>query len=143
MNFLRSYENGSHKHVKSYFENLISIAMADGKMDDSEYAFLLRVGEKLFTTEDEIKNILDHPKHYVFHAPASKDARLELLKDLVAMLLVDGKILEEEIKMCRKFAIVLHYKPEIVVQIVNCLVKYASTEFDKYDVLAEIEEIAE
>jgi uncharacterized tellurite resistance protein B-like protein len=111
MNFLRSFESGSQKQVKSHFENLIAVAMADGQLDDSEYEFLLRVGEKFYTTEEEIKKMLDKPQHYVFHAPARREERLELLKDLVAMLLVDGKILEAEINMCKKFAIALHYKP--------------------------------
>ena len=143
MNFLRSFESGSQKQIKSHFENLISVAMADGKLDDTEYQFLLRVGEKLYTTEEEIKKILEKRHHYVFHAPARKEERLDLLKDLISMVLIDGKILQEEINMCKKFAISLHYKTDTVVEIVNCLISYSDKEFDKYDVLADIEEIAE
>ncbi|MFC2113730.1 hypothetical protein ACFLRI_00120 [Bacteroidota bacterium] len=143
MNFLRSFESGAQKQVKSHFTNLMTVAMADGKLAEAEYNYLLRLGEKFFMSEEDVKNVMENAKHYSFVAPSQKAERTEQLKDLVAMLLIDGKILAEEINMCKKFALALHYKPEVVVKIVNCLISYSNKEFDKYDVLADIEDIVD
>lgn len=143
MGIFRSFESGEHKKIKSHFEHLISIAMADGKIDDSEKEYLLALAQQYSITEEKVQHMLDSPEHYVFTAPYNKEERLNQLKEIIRILLIDNKITQNEINLCKKYAVALNYNPSIVVKLTNLLESYMNKPFDIYDVLSVVDDLME
>jgi hypothetical protein len=143
MSLLHSFESGEHKQKKSHFENLIAIAQIDGKVDDKEYDFLIDLAERFSLTEEEVKHMLEKPQHYSFNPPAGKEERQEQLKDLFKIILIDTIINDNEIALCKKFAIALHYAPSIVVRIGNLLESNKEKDYNLYDIISKLEDIIE
>ncbi|HPD64272.1 MAG TPA: hypothetical protein P5050_02200 [Bacteroidia bacterium] len=143
MGLFRTFESGEHKKIKSHFENLVAVALSDGVIDEKEKEYLLSLAQNYSITEEEIMHIIENPDHYVFTAPVDKAERQKQLKEIIRLLLADGKVTQSEINICKKMAVALNYNPSIVVRITNLLQKYMDRPFDLYGILSEIDDIIE
>jgi uncharacterized tellurite resistance protein B-like protein len=104
---------------KSYLKELIKVAKADGHLEKREYEFIMTVGNKLACSEDEIRELsdeiqLDDPAE----ASQSKEHRLKLIFDLVAIMMIDGTIDPKELGLCKSISMKSGFEPEVVDDIV-------------------------
>ena len=104
---------------KSYLKELIKVAKADGYLEKREYQFILRIGNKLACTEEEIKALseeiqLDDPAE----ASQRKENRLKLLFDLVAIMMIDESIDPKELGLCKSIAMKSGFEPEVIDDVV-------------------------
>ena len=74
------------------FQNFYLIAMADGYVDADEEKLLLQVAENLGLGQRDVDEISDNHQNLDFVIPDSEDERYYSLKNLVYMMIIDGKV---------------------------------------------------
>jgi uncharacterized tellurite resistance protein B-like protein len=108
--YKRLYLNKKMSHVK----NLIEVALSDGNIDEEEIVLLLNLAKSLGITQQEIYKIRINPGKINFNPPRSSRGRFNQIYDLVCMMMVDGQIDKNELKVCKDLALKLGYLPLIV-----------------------------
>lgn len=105
MKFLDHFDHPERKQDKARFIHLVQIANSDGKIDDAEISMLNRLGSKLGLTQPEIDELLLSNKQLAYIPPYELSKRFEELYDVVKMVLADGEVGEEELKLASKLAV--------------------------------------
>ena len=116
--FSRNEEEKNRSHIK----NLIEVAIADGKLDDSELDLIISIAGKFDMTKQEVMKIKDNPHEIEFTPPSSYSAKVKLMEDLVKVLMADKNIDEEEIKICKELALKLKLHSMVVDDLITTLI---------------------
>ena len=95
-------------------KNLVMLASADGRFTDSELAVLLAVASRENLTPDEFNRVMEDPDSIIIDLPEDEDTKLAYLRDMVAMMMVDGELDEQELAICKIYAMALGYRGSIV-----------------------------
>ena len=95
-------------------KNLVMLAAADGNFTDSELAVLLAVASRENITPEEFDKIIDNPESVTIDLPTDEDTKLDYLRDMVALMMIDGELDEQEMAMCKVYAMTLGYRSSIV-----------------------------
>lgn len=95
-------------------KNLVMLAAADGHLTDSEMAVLLAVASRENITPDEFNKVVDDPYSVHIVLPQDEDTKLAYLKDMVAMMMIDGELDEQELAICKLYAMALGYRSSII-----------------------------
>ncbi len=99
------YSSEKDKNLIAHFQNLLAIALADGKITDSEMAILTKVGKRLGLTPEDITSMSKDEVKLKFAPPVDLDARNHRFVRLMAMIWADGELNPEELKMARRLAV--------------------------------------
>jgi uncharacterized tellurite resistance protein B-like protein len=105
----------------SFFQNLVLIAAADGKLDKAESQFLLQIGNRLGLSSEEVLPIADNLGVLSFIVPSEGLQRTMELQTLVQMMLQDGHIDAREYGLCMEYANRIGYSKEILDDMVSQL----------------------
>lgn len=85
------------------FRNLIHLAAADGKFTSEEIEFLVQRAERWKIPDSEfdavIKGLGDDP-HVELHIPEGHRDRIQLMKEMIRLMAVDGELAETEKRLC-------------------------------------------
>ena len=95
-------------------KNLVMLAMADGKLTDSELAVILAVASRENISPDDLTKVIENPDSVNINLPDDEDTKLAYLRDMVAMMMVDGELEEQELAICKIYAMALGYRSSIV-----------------------------
>ena len=95
-------------------KNLVMLASADEKVTDSEMAVLLAVASRENITPDEFNKVIDDPDSVNITLPEDEETKLAYLRDMVAMMMIDGELDEQEMAICKLYAMALGYRSSIV-----------------------------
>lgn len=95
-------------------KNLVMLASADDKVTDSEMAVLLAVASRENITPEEFNKVIDDPDSVNIVLPEDEDTKLAYLRDMVAMMMIDGELDEQEMAICKLYAMALGYRGSIV-----------------------------
>jgi len=95
-------------------KNLVMLAAADGHMTDSELAVLIAVASREDITPEQFNNVIENPDSASITLPDDEDTKLAYLRDMVAMMMVDGELDEQELAICKIYAMALGYRGSIV-----------------------------
>jgi uncharacterized tellurite resistance protein B-like protein len=112
----RSIENlldTQHKKL-SFFQNLILLAAADGRLEKDESRFLLDIGNRLGLTPDDVMPIADNLGVLSFIIPEEGLQKTMELQTLVQMMLEDGQVHDREYTLCLEYAHRIGYGKEIL-----------------------------
>lgn len=101
------YESGGQKALQGHFRNLVMIARVDGKIDPEENVLLFRMARRLGLTDDQVQEISEHVDQYPMIPPISKEERIERFIRLVQMVMVNGKVSDEERRLAIKYGVEL------------------------------------
>jgi uncharacterized tellurite resistance protein B-like protein len=139
--FKNTIEPSELKRKKSHLNNLYSIALADGRLDNSEFDFLFHVGQnKLYLPAETVQQVVNYSDDISFYIPKNSNERIDQLKDYVFMALVDGNINEREISTCKLLAVKLGFRPQVIDAIFNDLIKSLANGIAKELVINELME---
>ena len=119
MSFNDLFDSGKHKKNLGHFASIVTLAAADGTVDQEEEALLKRFARRLDVDDSEFNEILKTPNRYPINPPNNKEERLERLFDLFRMIFVDHEIDEKEDKLVRKYAIGLGFDSTDIDRIVE------------------------
>lgn len=105
----------------SFFQNLILVAAADGRLDDGESDFLLQIGNRLGLRAEDAMPIADNLSVLSFVVAADGLQRTLELQTLVQMMLQDGQIDPREYGLCLEYATRCGYGKQILDDMVSQL----------------------
>ena len=95
-------------------KNLVMLAAADGQVTDSELAVLVAVASRENITPDEFNRVIEDPDSVDIQLPEDEDTKLAYLRDMVALMMIDGELDEQEMAICKSYAMALGYRSSIV-----------------------------
>ncbi len=95
-------------------KNLVLLAAADGQVTDSELAVLLAVASRENITPEEFNRVIEDPDSVTINLPEDEDTKLAYLRDMVALMMVDGELEEQELAICKVYAMALGYRTSII-----------------------------
>ena len=110
----QSIDNAQENQRLGQIKNLVLLAAADGHLTDSELAVLLAVASREHITPDEFNKVIDDPDSVNIDLPEDEDTKLAYLRDMVALMMIDGELDEEEMAICKIYAMALGYRSSIV-----------------------------
>jgi uncharacterized tellurite resistance protein B-like protein len=119
MGLFNVFQSNEKKKHKSYIKNLLEVAIADGKLDESELKVIISIAGKFDMTRDEVIAIKDNHPSIEFTPPSSYSAKVKLLEDLVKIMIADKQIDEKEVKICKDLALKLNIAPVIVDELIE------------------------
>lgn len=119
MDLLNIFKNDPTGARKSHLKDLITVAMADGRMDESEWELLKALARLMEIPENEISRIREHPDGVGFVPPKKYEDKITQIQDLVALMNIDGEIDSSEVELCKKISLRLDLLPQIVDQILE------------------------
>ena len=107
-------DNMQEQQRLGQLKNLVMLASADEKVTDSEMAVLLAVASRENITPEEFNKVIDDPDSVNITLPEYEDTKLAYLRDMVAMMMIDGELDEHELAICKLYAMALGYRGSIV-----------------------------
>ena len=114
MNMNEELNKDQEKQRLGQLKNLVMLASADERFTDSEMAVLLAVASRENITPDDFNRVMENPDSIDIVLPEDEDTKLAYLRDMVAMMMVDGELDEQELAICKVYAIALGYRTSIV-----------------------------
>lgn len=106
------YEGGEQKLNKSQLENLISVALTDGKVSNEEQQLLAKFARRLSIDDATFNEMLKGADKYAINPPFDKEERYKRLFNLVTMAMVDGVVDDKEHRLLSKYATGLGYQDD-------------------------------
>ena len=119
MSLLHAFDSQEKKQMKSQVLDLIRMALADGVIDDSELKYINDLGREFSITKDEIAAIIKRPEDFHFFPPENRTEAFERMFNLIGAMMADGEIHENEMKLCRFYAISLGFDQERIELLIN------------------------
>ena len=83
------FESGEQARQKGHFQNLVLLARIDGVISVQENLLLQRVARRLSLTDEQVKEIIEHPEDYPSTPPVSREERYERFIQLIQLLTAD------------------------------------------------------
>lgn len=114
MGLQEMFESYDKRKRKSHFKNLLAVAMADGKMENIEFDFIMHLASKSYMSEEEVRRVIEHPDLIAFVPPKTHRERFDQIYDLVTVMLVDGNINQRELTLCKTFAMRLGFRTQLI-----------------------------
>lgn len=106
--------NAQEQQRLGQLKNLVMLASADNRFTDSELAVLLAVASRENISPEEFDRVMENPDSVDITLPEDEDTKLAYLRDMVAMMMVDGELDEQELAICKLYAMALGYRSSIV-----------------------------
>ena len=114
MNMNEEMYNDQEKQRLGQLKNLVMLASADERFTDSEMAVLLAVASRENITPEDFNQVMENPDSINIVLPEDEDTKLAYLRDMVAMMMIDGELDEQEMAICKLYAMALGYRGIIV-----------------------------
>jgi uncharacterized tellurite resistance protein B-like protein len=125
MGLLNLFNNYDKKKRRSHFKNLFAVARADGDVDRAEMDLVIGLAEKFHMSTDEVTKIIRDPEAVPLVTPKTPEERMEHLYHLITVMLVDGKIDQKELFLCKSLGVKLGCGEDAVDSVVRELIEMA------------------
>jgi len=119
MNLFNIFSNNEKARNKSHIKNLIEVAIADGKIDESEFELIVEIASKYDISKAEAIAIRDNQSEIEFYPRSNYKAKVTWVEDLVNVLLADKVIEENELRVCKELAKKLKLSEYLVDDLIN------------------------
>ena len=139
MALLDLFDSGDKKKRLSHIKNLVALAASDGEIDKNEIDLILNIGAKIGLSHKELWRIIERPDSISFRAPNSFREKIQQLYDMVFVMMIDGKIHENEIALCKLTAIKLGFQHQIIDEMVLQIIDMIAKKLDPDYVLSDLE----
>lgn len=136
MSLLEHFDHPDRKRDKEHFGHLLQIALADGKIEDSELELLYRSGKKMGLTKEEVDMLIEDSKKLAFLPPFELSKRFEQLYDIIKMVYADGQVNSNEMRMATGMAIKLGFAEEEIPFLLTLLINGVKNNEDEEDLLS-------
>jgi hypothetical protein len=105
----------------AFFQNLVLLAVADGRLEGRESDFIVDIGNRLGLTAQEAAPIAENLNILSFIIPEDGLQKTLELQTLVMMMVEDGRIHEREYALCLDYAHRIGYGKEILDDMIRAL----------------------
>lgn len=107
-------ENPQDSQRLGQLKNLVMLASADERITDSEMAVLLAVASRENITPEQFSQVMEDPDSVAITLPEDEDTKLAYMRDMVALMMIDGELDEQELAICKLYAMALGYRGSII-----------------------------
>lgn len=107
-------ENPQDSQRLGQLKNLVMLASADERITDSEMAVLLAVASRENITPEQFSQVIEDPDSVSITLPEDEDTKLAYMRDMVALMMIDGELDEQELAICKLYAMALGYRGSII-----------------------------
>jgi uncharacterized tellurite resistance protein B-like protein len=114
MGLFNIFDSKDKKNRMSHMLNLLAVACADGKLEQSEIDLFLQIGNRIGVSNSELRRVIENPASVKLTAPDNDADRIALLYDMVLMMMVNGDIDENEILYCKNTALQLGFNSKVI-----------------------------
>ena len=135
------YTSGIQKQNRGHFANIVKIAKADNKVTQEEQALLFRIAKNLNLSATNYSKILENPYKFPINPPVNLEDRITRLFGLATMVLADGDVAKEEIKLMQKIAIGLGFSSRKIEKICERAIELVVLNTDLDFFIEEIKKI--
>jgi len=104
--------------LDSHLKNLWEVAMSDGHIDDTEVKLLYQIAKRHSVGKGRVNSVKKKIETIPFASPDNDRERFDQVYDLVMMMMADGDIDDNEMKVCNKYAEKLGFDKRIVDELV-------------------------
>ena len=125
MGLLNLFNNYDKKKRRSHFKNLFAVARADGDVDRAEMDLVIGLAEKFHMSTNEVTRIIRDPDAVALVTPKTANERMEHLYDLITVMMVDGRIDEKELFLCKSLGVKLGCGEDTIDGLVRELIELA------------------
>lgn len=114
MGLFNIFDGKDKKNRMSHMLNLLAVACADGKLEQSEIDLFLQIGQRIGVSNSELQRVVESPGSVKLTAPDNDADRIALLYDMVLMMMINGDIDDTEILYCKNTALRLGFNPKVI-----------------------------
>jgi len=132
------FESGERSADKGIFNNLVMLARVDGEVATSEQNLLKRIAKRLALTDEQVKEIMDHPSSYPMVPPSTKEERFERFIQFVEMICIDGVVDPAEEKLANKYGIALGFESDDLAGIESTIIDFFKAGKTRNEILEEM-----
>ena len=123
MSLLEYFDYPDRKQDKEHFRDLVQVAVVDGIMNEVELKMLHRMGKNLGLTDPEMDDLVESKEKSLYNPPYELAKRFEQLYDIVKMVLVDGIIDNNEMRLATILAIKSGFTEAEIPDLLSLLIK--------------------
>ena len=105
------FESGERSRQIGHFKNLVLLARIDGEVSHLEQQLLNRIARRISLTDEQVKEICDHPENYPNLPPANREERYERFIQLIQLIVADGRVDSSEVKLVKSLGVALGFTP--------------------------------
>ena len=138
MSISDAYQGGQQTRNHSHLENLVEVALTDGKITEEERNLLEKFAKRLSISKTELDNIIGNIGSHPINPPVNREDRYKRFFRLIQMMLSDGIIGEKQDKLIHRFAIGLGYSEERTEEIYNQTINFIKEGVDFEDAFESI-----
>ena len=132
------YQGGQQKMNISHLENLVEVALTNGKITEEEILLLEKFAKRLIISSNELQTIITNSGKHPINPPVDKEDRYKRFFRLIQMMLSDGIIGEKQDNLIHRFAIGLGYSEERTEELYNQTIEFVKNKVDFEDAFEEI-----
>jgi uncharacterized tellurite resistance protein B-like protein len=138
MSISDAYQGGQQKMNISHIENLVEVALADGKIVEEERELLEKFAKRLSISNEDLKEIIKNIGKHPINPPVDREDRYKRFYRLIQMMLSDGIIGEKQDLLIHKFAIGLGYSEERTEEIYDQTIEFVKNKVDFEDAYEKV-----
>jgi uncharacterized membrane protein YebE (DUF533 family) len=117
------FEHQKLSFRKNYLRNLIQLASADGRLDESEIKVLYEIGKQRNLKDWQIDELLKDLTAVEIFIPESFLNKMNLLFDLMRLIYADGIVDENEIAYIRRILSAFNLSHNVIAELVEIFAK--------------------
>lgn len=122
----------------SHIENLVEVALTDGKIVEEERELLERFSRRLSISNTELDEIIKNVGKHPINPPIDREDRYKRFYRLIQMMLSDGIIGEKQNILIHRFAIGLGYSEEKTEKLYNETIEFIKNDVDFEDAFEKL-----
>lgn len=103
----------------AFFQNIILVAAADGRLDSNESQLIINLGNRLGLTPEQVMHIADRLPQLNFVIPEEGLQKTLELQTLVMMMLEDGRVHDREYALCLQYTNRVGYTQAILDEMIE------------------------
>ena len=114
MGIFDMFRSKSKREELGHLKSLLALAAADGKVEKTEILAIAAICSREGITESELKRCLENPESIPYVKPTDDNTKIQYLKDMVGLMMVDGNINDNEMSLCKLTAELLGFRAEVI-----------------------------
>lgn len=87
-----------------HFRNLVSLSAADGKIQEAEKNWLVRIASSLGIPGERLQVMLTHAHEYIYLVPQNMEDREKQLEEMIDIAVADGDFARSERELIKSVA---------------------------------------
>ena len=109
---------------QTHILTLLMLAEADDQDHQNEIRFINHVAGRIGLSEQDVKDIDQHPERLTFSLPVSEQDRMTVLYDLLFLMKIDGNVVEEEKELVQELGKRLGFRMDMIDEFIVVMTKY-------------------